>query len=324
VKLYKNQTCSGTADATGTVTAFTGTGITVTVTGDQTTQLSARTADAAGNESSCSSSISYTEDSTAPSASVDSGPTGPTKNKRPIFGFSSIDGTATFQCSIDQGTASFGPCSGATTDQPASNLVDGHYTFRVQATDAAGNTSSPATRGFTVDTVAPNTTITAGPATGSFTKDTTPTFRFSSSEAGSSFKCKLDTGPYSSCTSPKTTTTLSDGVHTLYVRATDLAHNTDLTPATRRFTIDTHAPQTTITAGPVSGTTRDSTPTFKFRSTEAGTFACSLDHAAFAPCVSPHTTATLSLGNHTFDVRATDRAGNTDATRARAAFKVVP
>jgi hypothetical protein len=83
----------------------------------------------------------------------------------------------------------------------------------------------------------PATTITSGPS--GATNDPTPTFTFSSSEAGSTFQCKLDTGAYSACTSPKTTANLADGPHTFYVRATDPAGNTDPTPAARSFTVET-------------------------------------------------------------------------------------
>ena len=97
-----------------------------------------------------------------------------------------------------------------------------------------------------------------------------------------------------------------------------------LTDATwgRDPTADTTAPQTTITAGP-SGSTSDSTPTFEFSSNEAGsTFACRIDAAAFTNCSSPHTTAALSAGAHTFEVRARDAAGNVDPTPASRAFTV--
>jgi len=81
-------------------------------------------------------------------------------------------------------------------------------------------------------------------------------------------------------------------------------------------------PDTTITSGP-TGTTTDSTPTFTFISTEAGsTFECRVDTAAFAPCSSPHTTAALGNGAHTFQVRATDQAGNTDQSPASQPFTV--
>src|SRR5215207_1589668 len=46
------------------------------------------------------------------------------------------------------------------------------------------------------------------------------------------------------------------------------------------------------------------------------TFQCSLDGAAFASCASPKDYTGLSEGSHTFEVKATDAAGNTDTTPA--------
>jgi hypothetical protein len=87
--------------------------------------------------------------------------------------------------------------------------------------------------------LAPDTTIASGPSAA--TNDPTPTFTFSSSDAGSSFSCKVDTGAYSACTSPKTTPHLADGVHTFSVRAKDPAGHVDPTPAVRSFTVRTAA-----------------------------------------------------------------------------------
>jgi len=82
-------------------------------------------------------------------------------------------------------------------------------------------------------------------------------------------------------------------------------------------------PDTSIDSGP-GATTADSTPAFAFSADESGaTFACSVDGAAFAACSSPATTAPLALGAHTFAVRATDHAGQTDPTPASASFAVV-
>jgi DNA-binding beta-propeller fold protein YncE len=83
----------------------------------------------------------------------------------------------------------------------------------------------------------PVTRITRGPR--AVTNDPTPTFGFSSSEPGSTFRCKLGSSLYSACNSPKTTQHLADGTHTFYVRATDPDGNVDPTPARRTFTVRT-------------------------------------------------------------------------------------
>jgi Ca2+-binding RTX toxin-like protein len=55
-------------------------------------------------------------------------------------------------------------------------------------------------------------------------------FAFASTEAGSSFRCKLDRGPFKPCRSPRSYR-LALGVHTFRVLAIDTAGNRDRTPA---------------------------------------------------------------------------------------------
>ena len=93
--------------------------------------------------------------------------------------------------------------------------------------------------------------------------------------------------------------------------------NADPSVASRTWTVDTVAPDTTITSGP-SGVTSSATPTYTFTASEApASFQCRVDSAAFAACSSPHTTTPLANGVHTFSVRAVDAAGNADATPAQ-------
>ena len=82
------------------------------------------------------------------------------------------------------------------------------------------------------DTVAPQTRFTVKPAKTVTTR--TVTFKFKSSESGSTFKCKLDKGAWRSCTSPKKLQ-VKVGKHVFKVRAKDAAGNTDATPAVYRF-----------------------------------------------------------------------------------------
>ena len=99
------------------------------------------------------------------------------------------------------------------------------------------------------DTSPPDTTITEGPS-GTIADDT-PTFAFTSSEAGSSFECAIDGAAFSSCSSPLTTTALANGAHSFAVRAVDPAGNRDATPATAAFTVSI-TPATTSTPPPTA------------------------------------------------------------------------
>ena len=133
--------------------------------------------------------------------------------------------------------------AGVCTYTPSSGYV-GPDSFTYTISDGNGG-SDTATVSVTVtdpaaDTTPPDTTITAGP-TGT-TADSTPTFSFTATEAGSTFECRVDGGAWSACTSATTTGVLADGPHTFEVRATDGAGNTDPTPASRTFTVATATP----------------------------------------------------------------------------------
>ena len=172
------------------------------------------------------------------------------------------------------------------------------------------------------DPTPPETTIDSGP-TGS-TADPTPGFEFSSSEAGSSFECRVDADAFSSCTSPESVAALTDGPHTFEVRATDSAGNTDPTPATRTFTVDTTAPDTAIDSGPTGTVTTDEA-TFTFSGDPAPDTAkvqCRIDSEPFTDCSSPKTFTGLSNGPHTAEFRAEDAVGNQDPSPATRSFTV--
>ena len=93
---------------------------------------------------------------------------------------------------------------------PASSFpADGTYTIRVRATDNVNLVETPSSRSFTIDRVAPDTTIDSNPSNPSTSANAS--FSFSSTEGSSTFECQIDGGGYSSCTSPKSYSSLSEG-----------------------------------------------------------------------------------------------------------------
>jgi parallel beta-helix repeat protein len=180
------------------------------------------------------------KDTTPPETTIDSGPASPTTSTAATFTFSSNEAGSTFKCSLDG--ARFTAC---TSPHSYSGLALGEHSFLVRATDAAkpANTDlTPAAWIWTVgsgppDTTPPETTINSGPP--STTTSTGATFTFSSNEPGSTFQCALDGAVFAACTSPRSYSGLATGPHTFGVRAIDAAGNTDPTPATYTWTIQT-------------------------------------------------------------------------------------
>ena len=259
-----------------------------------------RAVDHSGNKSAIST-WNWTVDKVAPETSLGAGPSGTVASTAASFEFNANE-QGTFQCSLDG--SGFSSCG---SPKNYTGLAQGSHTFAVRAVDVAGNQdASPATRTWTVDTLVPDTTISGGP--NGLTNQTTASFAVGATEPGSTFVCRLD-GVLRPCGDA---ITVSDGEHTFTATATDAAGNTDPTPASRTWTVDTVVPATTITSAPAA-VTNQSFAGFTFTSDEAGTtYTCTLDDAAVL-CTGPYL---VGEGAHTFTVAATDPAGNTDATPA--------
>jgi hypothetical protein len=86
----------------------------------------------------------------------------------------------------------------------------------------------------------PQTRITRGPRGRQTVR--AATFRFRSSEAGSTFQCRLDRGRWRACRSPKTYRGLNLRTHRFQVRGRDRAGNVDRSPASRQWLVDNPIP----------------------------------------------------------------------------------
>jgi hypothetical protein len=282
--------------------------------GAHTFQVRAR--DEAGNVDLTPAIHSWRVDRTPPDTFFDATPAPLSNQPSPFFRFSSNEPGAALECSLDN--APFTSCASPHT---LVLLTEGAHTFQVRARDEAGNVdASPAAFAWLVDLTAPETAITAAPA--SPAGPLPATFEFSASEAAATFECSLDTQTFAPCASPMVYSGLGEGSHTFRVRAMDVAGNRDAMPATHTWLVDLTGPETDITAAPPT-LTRETTTTFTFGSAEADArFECRLDGAAFAACTSPTTYTQLGEGTHVFRVRALDALGNVESAPALHSWRV--
>ncbi|HMQ26587.1 MAG TPA: right-handed parallel beta-helix repeat-containing protein, partial [Acidimicrobiales bacterium] len=158
------------------------------------------------------------------------------------------------------------------------------------------------------------TTLTAGPP--AVTTETGATFDFTASVAGSTFECSLDGAPFAACVPPVTFTGLAEGEHTFQVRAVSPNGIVDNTPASYTWLIEPVAPPditppTVTIVTTVQPTTISDVAIFELSASELSvTYECALDSEPFGGCTSPVEYNGLDAGVHTFQVRATDAAGN--------------
>jgi hypothetical protein len=160
-------------------------------------------------------------------------------------------------------------------------------------------------------------TLTAVPPR--VTNATSATFAFTSVPLANNYKCRLDGGEFSTCTSPQLYSGLRDGSHLFEVYAPALGR----TPTSYAWTVDTVAPNTTITATPPIRST-SAVATFAFTSSERNsTFVCSLDGSGFIACAASATYFGIPDGTHSFRVQAVDAAGNADTSAATFAWTII-
>jgi Ca2+-binding RTX toxin-like protein len=256
-------------------------------------------------------------DKTAPTTRITAGAPATTTNVNDaeiaIAGSDDRSGVAGLECRADGGD-----WAACTSPARFSDLPDGPHSLSVRAVDVAGNVdASPEMLAWTVDTVAPQTTIDGGPD--GPTASAGASFAYSGDTLGgtaiASYECRVDDGAWGACAA---LAGLAQGEHRFQVRATDAAGNVDDTPATRTWTVDTIVPETTIKTGPQSAVNAK-TAAFTYESDALGGTAvtgyeCRLDGGAWAACADGY--GDLAEGDHTLAARAVDAAGNRDDTPA--------
>lgn len=287
--------------------------------GDHTFQV--RATDASGNTDPTPASYSWTVDTTPPDTTIHTGPNDTTSGRSASFSFSS-EPDATFECKLDN--TAFSAC---TSPQEYNDLTEGEHTFQVRGTDTLGNTNTiPASRTWTIDLTSPLPPVIATPASGSRFRSGDLTIA-GTAEPGTQVELLDGTVSVGIVTTDPggqwclVLTGLRDGAYTYMARATDAARNTSDLSMSLSFTVDSASPETYLEDGP-SGAVSSSAASFSFTSEPDARFQCSLDSAEFLTCASPQAYSNLSEGEHTFQVRASDAAGNVDGTPASRTWTV--
>ncbi|MBX3023161.1 MAG: fibronectin type III domain-containing protein [Bdellovibrionales bacterium] len=272
-------------------------------------QLTVYAVDVAGNQSA-TGSLNWTVDSMAPTLSF----AAIMPSASTYLGSGSIG----FELAVSENADLTMSLNGApvVTSNPIQfdGLSDGAYIFEVSAKDSAGNVSATIRHEWVFDRSAPSLTVTSDD-TAEITRSDMRTFEFASDEAVT-YECNADSAGFAACQTPLALSGLADGVHTLEVKAIDLAGNYTL--ASKTWSVDTRAPVTTVVASQTG-----SSILFSFTADEEATFECSLDFVTPVSCTDPVTYANLASGHHNFTVWATDVAGNKDPAGASYAFDVL-
>ncbi|WP_193333378.1 Ig-like domain-containing protein [Duganella sp. FT27W] len=355
VTLYDTDgtTVLGTAVATGGVWS-----ITSSTLANGAHSLTVKATDTAGNTSAASNALAITIDTTAPSA-----PPAPVLAAVSDSGASNSDGITRITTPVITGTAEAGStillydtngttvlgsavATGGVWSITTTTLTAGAHSLTVKAIDAAGNTSAASgALAITIDTTAPIApaapVLAAASDSGASNSDgitriTTPVVA-GTAEAGSLVTLYdtdgttvLGTAVATGGVWSITSSTLTNGAHSLTVKSTDNAGNTSAASGALTITIDTTAPSAPPApvmaaasdsgASNSDGITRITTPVFS-GTAEAGSLVTLYDTdgttvlgtAVATGGVWSITSSTLAPGAHSLTIKATDIAGNTSA-----------
>ena len=261
--------------------------------------LEVKAIDGVGNEGPAVVSTFELDRKAPDAAALTAVPLNPGNDLTPEWWFTYEPGTVAW-CSIDGGTPV--ACDGTATLEL---LTDGVYEVVVVVVDAAGNTSTPTTSAYELDTHAPASPLVTPPRTPD--RDVHPEWGIEV-EPGTVAECSFDGSELMACGAIFTADLVGlEGTHHLSVVARDAAGNLS-DPVTSTYVLDTIAP-----AAPVLLHTPDrSAWNWRFSIETGATAECSVDGGPWTPCASP-LPGGVSGRTVRFEVRAVDRAGNRSA-----------
>ncbi|HEX5750978.1 MAG TPA: Ig-like domain-containing protein [Archangium sp.] len=201
----------------------------------------------------------------------------------------------------------------------STGLSNGFHSVSAKATNPAGLLGSPsASNVFTVDTVPPETEIISAPPKSSNSR--LAAFEFGSPSGATDFDCRLDDArSFAACGPTPVFTKLSDGEHTLQVRARDSAGNVDPSPAIYQWTVIIRPPPSPDVVEPADGATVSTgTPAISGKAVPKSTVTIYIDGRKSGVALADESgnwtfrpPVPLEVGEHRLTTEATDEAGNT-------------
>ncbi len=176
-----------------------------------------------GGAQSGADSWTWTIDTAVPPPpTFTSKPPNPSPSLHASFRYTDAQRGVGFLCKLDG--AAYRSCGNS---RDFDGLSQGSHTFFVEARDRAGNTSTPASYTWLVDTLPPPTPSFVPPLPPNPSAPGSITFKFTDSESDVAFQCRLDhndAASFASCLSPDAFT-IAVGTHSFDVRAVDGAGN---------------------------------------------------------------------------------------------------
>src|SRR5215218_5605538 len=218
------------------------------------------------------------------------------------FAWEPITG-ATYTCSLDGAIA-----TACTSQVTYTDLTDGTHTFVLRGRKTGTNRPNTRSISWHIDSIVPGAPVVS--AVPSPTSSTSANVSFTNADPTAvSHACSLDGAVEAPCTSPYAVSSLTEGSHTVAVRAVDNVGNKS-PAATVSWVVDLTAPANVLASGPTSPTNA-TTAEVDFSAAGATAYTCALDDAPAVPCTSPWTVpAPVSEGTHTVVVTGSDGAGN--------------
>lgn len=273
--------------------------------------LIVRAVDNAGNISE-PKQLNWRSDQTAPVVVFNSTPAAVTADITPNFSFIGTDlgsGIGSYECRLDN-SSNYSLCS---NNLSLSGLSDGDHELHVRAIDNVGRVSQPISYAWSQDSSAPTIQFTQTPSAIENSGATTFSFQGINANQGIvAYRCRLDSGSYSSCNSPRSLSGLSDGSHSFSVIGQDSAGNNSAA-ITYTWQVDTKKPTIAFVETPKKLGNSD-TAKIGLQAYDMGSgikeMQCRLNSAAFAKCNASTTFTNLSSGTHSVEARSIDNAGN--------------